>query len=80
MVLDPFPAANGVAVLATTKKDSRIGVLRILVTVLQSARRAVGVGRLGPIHLPSAIAERGDKSSMDKLRDQDRGKGPMEQY
>ena len=40
VVSDPFPEANGVAVLVTTKKDSYVRVLRIPVTVLQSARRA----------------------------------------
>jgi len=30
-------------------------------------------------HVESAIVERGEKASMDKSRDQDRGKGAMEQ-
>ena len=77
MVSDPFPEANGVAIHVTTKKDSRIRVLRIPLTVLQSARRAVA--RLAPVRLLSAIAERGEKAFMDKSRDQDRGKGATEQ-
>jgi hypothetical protein len=77
VVSDPFPEADGVAVHVTTKKDPSIRVLRIPMTVLQSARRAVA--RLAPIRLLSAIAERGEKASMDKSRDQDRGKGATEQ-
>jgi hypothetical protein len=38
VVSDPFPEANGVAVHVTTKKDSRIRVLRIPATVLQRAK------------------------------------------
>src|ERR1700722_14620650 len=77
VVSDPFPEADGVAVHVTTKKDPSIRVLRIPMTVLQSAKRAVA--RLAPIRLLSAIAERGEKASMDKSRDQDRGKGATEQ-
>jgi hypothetical protein len=38
---DPFPEAGGVAVHALAKKDSRICVLRIPATVLQSVRGKV---------------------------------------
>jgi hypothetical protein len=38
VVSDPFPEANGIAVHVTTKKDSRIRILRIPETVLQSAK------------------------------------------
>jgi hypothetical protein len=38
LVSDPFPEADGIAVRVTTKKDSRIRVLRIPATVLQTAR------------------------------------------
>jgi hypothetical protein len=38
---DPFPEADGVAVHAVAKKDSRICVLRIPATVLQSVRGKV---------------------------------------
>jgi hypothetical protein len=37
VVSDPFPEADGVAVHVTTKKDPRIRLLRIPVTVLQGA-------------------------------------------
>jgi hypothetical protein len=38
VVSDPFPEAEGIAVQVRTKKDSRIRVLRLPATVLQSAR------------------------------------------
>jgi hypothetical protein len=38
VVSDPFPDENGIAVRVTTKQDSRIRVLRIPATVLQSAK------------------------------------------
>jgi hypothetical protein len=77
VVSDPFPEANGVAVLVTTKKDPSIRMLRIPVTVLQSARRAKPP--LSPIRVESAIVERGEQTSVDKTKDQDRGKGATEQ-
>lgn len=39
LVSDPFPEADGIAVRVTTRKDSRIRILRIPVTVLQIAKR-----------------------------------------
>jgi len=39
VVSDPFPEADGIAVHVTTKKDSKIRVLQLPATVLQSARR-----------------------------------------
>lgn len=39
LVSDPFPEAEGIAVRVTTRKDSRIRVLRIPVTVFQSAKK-----------------------------------------
>jgi hypothetical protein len=41
VVSDPFPEADGIAVRVTTKKDSRIRVLQIPATVLQSVRGRV---------------------------------------
>ena len=38
VVSDPFPEADGIAVHVTTKKDSKIRVLQIPSTVLQSVR------------------------------------------
>ena len=38
LVSDPFPEADGIAVHVTTKKDSRIRVLQLPATVLQSVR------------------------------------------
>jgi hypothetical protein len=38
VVSDPFPDADGIAVHVTTKKDSKIRVLQIPATVLQSIR------------------------------------------
>ena len=78
VVSDPFPDANGVAVHVTTKKDPRVRLLRIPMTVLQNARR-VAATALAVVRIESAIVERGEKSSMDKSRDQDRGKGATEQ-
>src|SRR6202162_245475 len=68
VVSDPFPEANGVAVHVTTKKDPRVRLLRIPVTVLQSAKRAA-VTALAAIRVESAIVERGEQSSMDKSSD-----------
>jgi hypothetical protein len=77
VVSNPFPEANGVAVLVTTKKDPSIRVLRIPVTVLQSARRAKPP--LPPIRVETVNVERGEQTSVDKTKDQDRGKGATEQ-
>jgi len=77
VVSDPFPEANGVAVLVTTKKDPSIRVLRIPVTVLQSAREAKTP--LTHIHVENVIVERAKQASMDNTKDQDRGKGATEQ-
>jgi len=41
VVSDPFPEADGIAVRVTTKKDSKIRVLQIPATVLQSVRGRV---------------------------------------
>jgi hypothetical protein len=38
VVSHPYPEAGGIAVHVTTKKDSRIRVLRIPATVLQNAK------------------------------------------
>lgn len=38
VVSDPFPEADGIAIHVTTKKDSKIRVLQIPATVLQSVR------------------------------------------
>jgi len=38
VVSDPFPEADGIAVHVTTKKDSRVRVLQLPATVLQSVR------------------------------------------
>jgi hypothetical protein len=78
VVSDPFPEANGVAVHVTTKKDPRVRLLRIPVTVLQSAKRAA-VTALAAIRVESAAVKRGEDASMDKSKDQDRGKGATEQ-
>jgi hypothetical protein len=77
VVSDPFPEADGVAVHVTTKKDPSVRLLRIPVTVLQSAKRAAAA--LAAIRAESAVVERGEQSSMDKSSDQDRGKGATEQ-
>jgi hypothetical protein len=77
VISDPFPEAHGVAVLVTTKKDPSIRILRTPVIVLQSARRAKRP--LAPIQVESVIVEREEQSSMDKAKDQDRGKGATEQ-
>jgi len=58
VVSDPFPEANGVAVLATTKNDSYVRVLRIPVTVLQSARRAETPP--APTQVETVIVSRGE--------------------
>ena len=75
MVSDPFPEAGGIAVHVTTKKDSTIRVLQIPATVLQSSQ---GRDHTAPGRVRSAIVEQ-EKASMDKPKDQDRGKGAMEQ-
>lgn len=77
MVSDPFPEADGVAVHVTTKKDPSVRLLRIPMTVLQSAKRAAAAA-LAAISAESAV-ERGEQSSMNKSSDQDRGKGATEQ-
>jgi hypothetical protein len=74
VVSDPFPEADGVAVHVTTKKDPSVRLLRIPMTVLQSAKRAAAA-----IRVESAVMERGEQSSMNKSSDQDRGKGATEQ-
>jgi len=38
VVSDPFPEEDGIAVHVTTKKDSRVRVLKLPATVLQSVR------------------------------------------
>jgi hypothetical protein len=40
VVSDPFPEADGIAVHVTTKKDSKIRVLQLPATVLQSVKKA----------------------------------------
>jgi hypothetical protein len=77
VVSDPFPEAHGVAVRVTTKKDPRIRLLRIPVTVLQSARRAAATA-LAAIRVNDGAVEQGEKVFMDKTKDQDRGKGATE--
>ena len=77
MVSDPFPEADGVAVHVTTKKDPSVRLLRIPMTVLQSAKRAAAAA-LAAISAESAV-KRGEQSSMNKSSDQDRGKGATEQ-
>ena len=39
VVSDPFPQADGVAVQVTTRKDSKVRVLQLPSTVVQSAKR-----------------------------------------
>jgi len=39
VVSDPFPEADGIAVHVTTKKDSKVRVLQLPATVLQSVTR-----------------------------------------
>ena len=78
VVSDPFPEANGVAVHVTTKKDPSIRLLRIPMTVLQSAKRTAATA-LAAIRVERAVVERGEQSSMNKSSDQDRGKGATEQ-
>jgi hypothetical protein len=77
VVSDPFPESDGVAVHVTTKKDPSIRLLRIPITVLQSARRAVATA-LAAVRVESAVVERRGQS-MEKSNDQDRGKGATEQ-
>jgi len=49
-------------------------------TVLQSAKRATATATaLAAIRVESAIVQRGEQSSVDKSKDQDRGKGATEQ-
>src|ERR1700693_2270342 len=66
VVSDPFPEADGVAVHVTTKTDPSVRLLRIPMTVLQSAKRAAAA-----IRVESAVMERGEQSSMNKSSDQD---------
>ena len=75
VVSDPFPEAGGIAVHVTTKKDSAIRVLQIPATVLQSAK---GQRPHQRSRVESAIVEP-EEAPMDKSKDQDRGKGAMEQ-
>ena len=39
VVSDPFPQADGVAVEVTTRKDSKVRVLQLPATVVQSAKQ-----------------------------------------
>jgi hypothetical protein len=78
VVSDPFPEANGVAIQVTTKKDPSIRLLRIPMTVLQSAKRAAATP-LAAIRVQRTMVEQGEKTSMEKSKDQDRGKGATEQ-
>ena len=41
MISDPFPEADGVAVQVKTEKDTRIRVVRLPATVLQSVKGRV---------------------------------------
>jgi hypothetical protein len=66
VVSDPFPEADGIAVQVTTRKDPSIRVLQIPKTVLRSTLA------------PSGTADQ-EKAPMEKSKDQDRGKGAMEQ-
>ena len=66
VVSDPFPEAGGIAIHVTTKRDPSIRVMRIPVTMLKSTLA------------PSAIVDQ-EKARMEKSKDQDRGKGAMEQ-
>jgi len=76
VVSDPFPESDGVAVHVTTKKDPSIRLLRIPITVLQSARRAVATA-LAAVRVESAVVER--RGNPWRNHDQDRGKGATEQ-
>src|ERR1700730_19286038 len=78
VVSDPFPEADGVAVHVTTKKDPSIRLLRIPMTVLQSAKRAAATALAAIRHERDGVG-RGEESSMNKSSDQDRGKGGTEQ-
>jgi hypothetical protein len=76
VVSDPFPEADGIAVHVITKKDFRIRVLRIPATVLHSAMRRKRPKRLSVANIAIVGQE---KASEDKSKDQDQGKGAMEQ-
>jgi len=76
VVSDPFPEAGGIGVHVTTKRDSSIRTLRIPVTVLKSAKKVETPP--APSRVESAIVGQ-ETSYMDKSRDQDRGKGALEQ-
>ena len=78
VVSDPFPEANGIAVHVTTRKDSSIRLLRIPMTVLQSASR-VAATAFADIRVERTRVEKGQKAFTDKSGDQDRGKGAVEQ-
>jgi len=54
VVSDPFSEADGVVVHVTTKKDPSIRLLRIPMTVLQSAKRAAATA-LAAIRVESAV-------------------------
>ena len=77
MVSDPFAEADGIAVHVRTKKGLKHS------RTADSSDRASECKRaetpLAPSRVESAIVERWEKASMDKSRDQDRGKGAMEQ-
>jgi len=77
VVSDPFPEANGVAVLVTTKKDSYVRVLRIPVTVLQSARRAETP--LAPIRVETVIVGSRERASLNKSMGSRSEQSPTEQ-
>src|SRR5580692_5355143 len=66
VVSDPFPEANGVAVLVTTKKDSSIRALRIPLTMLQSAKRQANSGALS--WAESAKDDSRKRTRMDESR------------
>jgi hypothetical protein len=51
VVSDPFPEADGIAVQVTTRKDSRIRILRIPEMVLQSAKGQNFTSSVRPMHL-----------------------------
>jgi hypothetical protein len=78
VVSDPFAEADGVAVHVTTKKDPSIRLLRIPMTVLQSAKRAAA-SAVAVIGVQRPVEKQGEKAFMDKWRDQDRSKGATEQ-
>jgi hypothetical protein len=73
VVSDPFPEADGIAVHVTTKNDSSIRVLRFQ----RQSFRVQKDGDSTSLAVLRAIVEQ-EKGSMES-KDQDRGKGAMEQ-